>query len=71
MHLTNRMKVLRFGKHIVVFDYSRYVIILPNAPVDELERIQSSALYRYYENELTDTYCKVFGIETPFQIIYC
>ncbi len=63
--------VLVFGKHIVIFDNNRYVITLPDAPNDEMERIQNSVLYRYFEDLLTDKYSKVFGIDNPSQIISC
>ncbi len=63
--------VLVFGKHIVIFDNTRYVIILPEAPDDEMERIQNSVLYRYFEDLLTNKYCTVFGIDNPSQIISC
>ena len=55
--------VLVFGKHFVIFDYNKFAIFPPEASADELERIQSSALYRYFEDDLTDKYCKLFGID--------
>lgn len=63
MRLQSNIYVLVFGKHFVIFDYSKFIIIPPEASADELEQIQNSTLYRYFEDDLTDKYCKLFGID--------
>lgn len=55
--------VLVFGKHFVIIDYNKFAIFPPEASADELELIQNSALYRYFEDDLTNKYCKLFGID--------
>ena len=62
MVLKGNLFVLVFGKHFVIFDYNKFAIFPPEASADELDRIQGSALYRYFEDDLTDKYCKLFGI---------
>ena len=63
MKIRSNFRILVFGKHSVIFDYSRFAIFPPEASADELEQIQNSALYRYFEDDLTDEYCKLFGID--------
>ena len=61
MMLPKNLRVLVFGKHFVIFDYNKFAIIPPAASAYELDRIQFSDLYRYFEDDLSDKYYKRFG----------
>ena len=72
MENRNDYYVLWFGlQRYVVFDYRKFVIELPEASASELELIQSSNLYQYFENDLTAAYCELFGIDVTVLNVTC
>ncbi len=60
----NNYYFLLIGKCVVVFDFSKYtVVISENATSDELDRIHGSELYRYFEQRMSDSFCFLHGID--------
>lgn len=67
--MKNTNYTLLIGKCVVVFDFSKFTIVISdNATVDDLDRIYGSELYCYFERCMSAGFCFKYGIDYPLLV---